>query len=504
MKKALYLTFETGSGGQYLYDSQTSAVMNRNDLMMKAIDLYEKWPIEKVREELYKEYALDEVDGMLLFIVRWEKQYGGFYCETAATARMTNEMEIFSESDIEKHITSGGLFQLVLHLTEDCNLRCKYCTFSDAYDYTRNRTSTMMPVETGIKAMDRFFDLVKPYARKLLGRSVAVTFYGGEPLLNFTTLKQLVSYGLANSPLPVSFHISTNGVVMEGEVMDYLVANNFSIAVSLDGNKDNHNRNRIFANSEGSFNRVIANIERFCKKYPTYKKIFFLCTFDVGTDVEANVEFFERNNNLPFVGFVNMVADINTKYYEQFSQEDWVQHQEQDARLLKKYMTLKKKGERIPDYLRVYWEQRMVNVIIRNRVLDTRSKMLPYTASCVPGMKMSVRVDGTLDMCERVNQTLSIGNVEKGIDLTAIEKIIRLYNSNVAKECSDCVIKKGCLICFANCNANQSFDVSSDSCERMLELFRLNLRIMYSILEEQPCAYDEYDINQLKNNLIYS
>jgi uncharacterized protein len=504
MKKTLYTTFETDSGGRYLYDSQTAGVIPTNDLMLKAIDLYAKWTIEKVRIELYKEYAPDVVDGILLFIVRWQKQFGGFYYDTDAIAQIKNDMEVFTESDIEARLTSGGTFQIILNLTEDCNLRCKYCYFSEAYDYSRNRTSLMMSVETGIKALDVFFDLIRPYARKFLGRSIALTFYGGEPLLNLTTLKQLVDYSLANAPLPVSLNITTNGVAMNDEVMDYLVANNFAIAVSLDGSKENHNRNRILADGDGSFDVILRNLKRFCEKYPTYERILLLSCYDIRTDLEANIEFFERNNYLPHLSFINAISLRNTKYYKQFTREDFVRFREQNIDLWKRYILLKKEGKYIPAYLRSYCEQPLGGVIFRNMVLDKRGNMLPYTGTCLPGTKISVRADGTFDICERVNQTLSIGNVEKGLDLSAIKKIIRLYNDSVSKECSDCLVKKACMLCFAQCNEDQSFDVSSDICENIRQGYRTNLSIVYSVLEMQPSAYDSLPIEELEARILYS
>ncbi|MCL6591516.1 MAG: radical SAM protein [Firmicutes bacterium] len=488
MKKQCYLSFETRNGNKYLFDSNTGTVLPVNDLLAEAIELYESLSIEQVHEILLSKYPQNNVDGALDFINRWFTLYGGFYRMVEDGAYVNERARSFKTTDIQEYLQAGFMFQMVLNLTEDCNLRCRYCYLSENYNFTRNRTNKLMTVETGKKALDYFFGQLKPLAKRNPGKSAAVTFYGGEPFLNFVTMKQLVEYCKKYSPVPIYFNLTTNGTVFSDEIFDFLVSNHIYVVISLDGTKENHDRNRVFANGQGTFNIVFNNIKRFKERYPNYDQIGLVCVYDFLTDLEANEQFFEEHN-LPPIIFVNGVFNLNTDYYQRFSVEDEVRFYQQKDRLLKKYFENKIQGKLTSTFLKTLFELSAIPVIYRPRFLDSNPTMIPFTGTCVPGMKISVRTDGTFDICERVNSTMPIGKLETGLNFEAIKEIIYHYNESITKGCWGCSISRNCPLCYAQCMKDAEFNYPNITCKQMVESFQKNFSLVYSILEVQPDAF---------------
>lgn len=150
--------------------------------------------------------------------------------------------------------------KLMLLVTEACNLGCKYCyEVANAY----HDTARMMRPEHMRSVLDRFFE-------ESLGRSkLDVTFFGGEPLLNFRGIKQGVDYSLEKAEelgVEVGFCMTTNLTLMTEEIADYLVEHRFAVMVSIDGDREGHNLNRITKSGEGTYDTVVANLKMLLEK----------------------------------------------------------------------------------------------------------------------------------------------------------------------------------------------------------------------------------------------
>jgi uncharacterized protein len=150
-----------------------------------------------------------------------------------------------------------------IFVTNKCNLRCKYC-------YEENRTGDMTP-ETMIAAIDW---LVSHYEKEMFARpfeSLTFTFFGGEPLLNFPTVRAGIDYlrGVCDKlNFRAGIHILSNGTVLTDEMTNYFKSirpySNFNwhFQVSLDGCEETHNANRVFTNDEGSYKVISENIKK--------------------------------------------------------------------------------------------------------------------------------------------------------------------------------------------------------------------------------------------------
>jgi len=143
---------------------------------------------------------------------------------------------------------------LTLVLTHDCNLRCRYC-------YTGGKYGRAMPLEIAKQAID--FGLAQAGTGFLL-----VSFFGGEPLLEFDRLAAIVDYGKARAlqaNARIRFGLSTNGTLLTERMLDFFVENDLHIQLSLDGDADSHDRVRRFADGRGSHATVLGHARRLAQ-----------------------------------------------------------------------------------------------------------------------------------------------------------------------------------------------------------------------------------------------
>jgi len=213
-----------------------------------------------------------------------EEAYRGFKEKIEAGKRLTKKHHfsthdlvkqgflvslVYDENRILKGIQDNFLGKpafgiLYLLLTDICNLQCRYCYIEGAMP--ANYSFSMMSEETAIKAINLFARLISrnPEDRRF-GHPVII-FYGGEPLLNkkvFLASLNEIDRLKKSSKLPLNLSISlvTNATLVDEEIVDAIVEKGVLVAVSLDGPKDLHDANRIFANGKGTFQAVLKNMQ---------------------------------------------------------------------------------------------------------------------------------------------------------------------------------------------------------------------------------------------------
>lgn len=149
------------------------------------------------------------------------------------------------------------LRQVTLELTEKCNLRCRYCIYNEDYDEKRNHGTKDMTKEVATAAIDY------ANAHGDVEKGIAVTFYGGEPLVNFDLLKYCIDYStktITNKGL--SFSMTTNATLMTKEIAQFLASvDGLSVLCSIDGPEAIHNSYRKYINGEGTFKEAIRGLK---------------------------------------------------------------------------------------------------------------------------------------------------------------------------------------------------------------------------------------------------
>ncbi|HHV59565.1 MAG TPA: thioether cross-link-forming SCIFF peptide maturase [Clostridiaceae bacterium] len=176
---------------------------------------------------------------------------------------LVEEGLLFSEDIYEDYVANlkrePVVKALCLHISHDCNLRCKYC-FASTGNFGGART--MMPEEVGIKAID--FLIEKSGNR----RNLEVDFFGGEPMLNFDTVRKIVLYAREREKSAgkvFRFTITTNGTLMKKEDMEFINKHFYNIVLSIDGRREINDRMRVFCDGSGCYDRILPRIKDIVK-----------------------------------------------------------------------------------------------------------------------------------------------------------------------------------------------------------------------------------------------
>ncbi len=148
---------------------------------------------------------------------------------------------------------------LCLHIAHDCNLACQYC-FAEEGEYHGRRA--LMSFEVGKKALD--FLIANSGSR----RNLEVDFFGGEPLMNWQVVKDLVRYGREQEKIHnknFRFTLTTNGVLLNDEVMEFCNREMGNVVLSMDGRKEVHDKMRPFRNGKGSYDLIVPKFQKFAE-----------------------------------------------------------------------------------------------------------------------------------------------------------------------------------------------------------------------------------------------
>jgi uncharacterized protein len=182
---------------------------------------------------------------------------------------------------------------LCLNIAHDCNLRCKYC-FADEGEYKKGCRKLMLP-ETGKKAID--FVIEKSGPRK----NIEIDLFGGEPLMAFDTIKEIVEYAKKQEKLhgkTIRFTMTTNATLLNEEIMDYLDKNMGNIVLSIDGRKEINDKVRVRVDGSGCYDTILPKIKKMVEMRDKSKQYYARGTF-----TRENTDFFEDVKFLAEEGF---------------------------------------------------------------------------------------------------------------------------------------------------------------------------------------------------------
>lgn len=147
------------------------------------------------------------------------------------------------------------MYTMTLEINQRCNLRCKYC-------YLGEKDGSKMTYEIACKAIDNAFKHTAIHK----DRTLWIDFVGGEPLLDFDMIHSLVEYvnrKNEETDYKLLFSFTTNATIFNPEILDFLLENNFSVKVSIDGDQNVNDANRIDRTGKGSYERILSNLHYF-------------------------------------------------------------------------------------------------------------------------------------------------------------------------------------------------------------------------------------------------
>lgn len=393
----------------------------------------------------------------------------------------------YTSSDVYDHLykAAKGFKNMILEVTDACNLRCKYCVYSDHYFNTRSHGDQLMSFDVAKKAVDDYMNNVQ-FIKKIDAAMVpAITFYGGEPLLNLNLIEQVVEYIKEEYPDEgCQFGTTTNGTLLNDCAIKFLCENDFLIMLSLDGDKANHDRNRVFKNGRGTYDVVMNNYRRLKQLYPDIEIDISAC-FDYATDLNLmNDAFSENQMNIGNLAKIDME---NTNYYDSFTENDKIRFAKGCDLLKQRVFNAIRDGKSKNDLGPVDKQfYQLYDALTSNTIMGGRK------VSCIPGEKIFVDLHGDYYVCEKVDRRFKIGDIHSGLDLDRIAYMVSKFNEAKNKKCKSCAIEYVCDMCFLNCHSDDKVEFSAKTCEINKSSTAKSLTDMVNIWEERPEIFDEF------------
>lgn len=345
-----------------------------------------------------------------------------------------NKMLYTEDSNLENKI-KPAIKAMCLNMTHDCNLKCEYC-FASQGSYNGKRA--FLNYETGKKAFDF---LVKSSGKRV---NLEVDFFGGEPLMNFETIKKLVDYGRKLEKeynKKFRFTITTNGVLLDDEKIDYINETMENVVLSIDGRKEVNDKMRKTVNDKGSYDVIIENFKKFVEK--RNGKDYFAR----GTFTANNLDFSQDVEHLRNAGF------------DKISVEPVVAKPEENYALKYEHIEeLKKEYEKLADYYIASNKDKNKDKNFEfyhfNIELDGGPCVYKRSIGCGAGTEyLAVTPEGNYYPCHQFvgDEDFIIGNVDDGIVNNNVVDKFKNVSVNEKETCKKCWAK---YYCSGGCHAN--------------------------------------------------
>lgn len=348
--------------------------------------------------------------------------------------------------DEVEYYAANRVMELILQVTQQCNLRCSYCAYSGNY-YNREHSDKRMSFEVAKRSMDFYFEHTGDMDE------LAIAFYGGEPLLEFSLIQKCVEYAEEKvKDKSLAFYITTNGTLLTDKVISFLVEHNFRLTISLDGKKEEHDINRRFRNGKGSFDLIIQNLQRI-KDYNGgyFSTVRYNTVINPKADLKSVLEYFSQSQLFnPQLVNMNMLADSGLKDDSLLATGEsfWIPRRYEHMKVLL-YMINKIKHEDLhPLYIGQVMPIENFYKDLRNHYAEALA--MHHGGPCVAGTRrLFVNTTGYFYPCERVSesvQEMQIGSVDQGFNYEKMREILNI--GRLTKEqCLECWNLRLCEMC---------------------------------------------------------
>jgi len=486
MPRPLIKKFKT-ENSLYVYDVFTNEILRTDSLVFEMIDEIGISNLDQVVEKFSPKYHHQDIIAAWSTLMTLKDEQGFF-----ASQGPDISFQINSEQDIEK-IYQIGPKQLILELTRQCNQRCKYCAFSGRYPGDRTHSPVQMPESIALQAVDFFMEKAINHPDKI----PAITFYGGEPLLNFKLLERVIQYVKRKAKgREYSFSLTTNGTLLNERIIQFFADNNIPILISLDGPQEMHDRYRVFPDGSGTFAGLTRNLKWIKKDYPQYflNHISFNAVIAPPYHFDHLIDFFYHNDLLESIREktrINFVSGYGTTFFSDFNLEELRAQLKNEIKVLRERyekalienqyqsLTIEKSL-----FLQDYYD-------IDRRFIEPLPGIVRPKGICTPGLRrLFVDTEGFFYMCEKVGSHYPIGHVESGFDSSRIFKFLSEYESFFSG-CRDCWGVRLCKKCYNDIRKGDDFDRERRDyfCQRQLQELETYLISYCKVKEKNPNGF---------------
>ncbi len=346
-----------------------------------------------------------------------------------------NDKILFSEDDYErfaKYSVASPVKAMCLNIAHDCNLRCKYC-FASTGDFGTGRK--MMTFETGKRAID--FLIEKSEDRE----NLELDFFGGEPLMNFDTVKQIVEYARSREKecgKRFRFTITTNGLLLDDDKIDFINKEMSNVVLSIDGRKETNDNVRIRVDGSGCYDSIL----------PKFKKL---------VEQRGDKEYYVRGTFTKYnIDFCEDVFSLYNEGFDQISVEPVVCGSENPYALTEKELSeIFKEYERLAERILENEEKgEKFNFFHFMLDLDQGPCAIKRLRGCGCGNEyVAVTPDGDIFPCHQFVgiDEFKMGNLYDGTFNQDMKSDFAAAHVYTKPECRECWAK---FYCSGGCNAN--------------------------------------------------
>lgn len=394
-------------GEIYVLDVNSGSVHVVDDLIYEMLNDSKLESLDEIKERLkgkYDEKELEEAYEDLLELKEEGLLYSGDPYE-----------QIVKDDNGPDYIKA-----LCLNIIHDCNLRCKYC-FADEGEYHGKRE--VMSPEIGKRAID--FVIKESGPRK----NIEVDLFGGEPLMAFDTIKEIVDYARKvekEHGKNIRFTMTTNATLLDYEKMEYLDKEMGNLVLSIDGRPEVNDKVRIRMDGKGSFDRIMPKIQKMVEKRDKSKQYYVRGTF-----TRENLDFFKDFEYLKNKGFDEISIEPVVLPDEHPLSLRW----EDVEKIKEQYDELYK------DMLKNHREGKNVKFYHFNIDLSGGPCIYKRISGCGSGFEyVAITPSGDIYPCHQFvgNEKYKMGSLDEGIKRHDIMDTFRkshIYNKPVCKEC---------------------------------------------------------------------
>lgn len=405
-------------------DVCSGAIHTVDDIAYDMISMFENHDRDSVISEICRKYPDVPEDEI------WE-------CYDQI-AQLKEDGKLFVKDSFEpmagalKAKTSGVIKALCLHIAHTCNLNCSYC-FASQGKYHGERA--LMSFEVGKRALD--FLIENSGSR----RNLEVDFFGGEPLMNFDVVKRLVEYARSiekEKNKNFRFTLTTNGVLVDDDVIDFANREMSNVVLSLDGRREVHDRYRVDYAGNGSWDKIVPKFQKFVAARGG--KNYYMR----GTFTHANPDFLEDIKVMLDLGF----SELSMEPVVAAEGDPAALTEEDKAIVLKQYEQLAE--------LMLRRDKEGKPFTFYHYMIDLKGGPCIYKriSGCGSGTEyMAVTPWGDLYPCHQFvgDEKFKLGDIWNGVSNTEIQKEFASCNVYAREECRDCWAK---LYCSGGCAAN--------------------------------------------------
>ena len=410
------------NGYNIVLDVNSGAIHCVDEIVYNVLDFYKSKNLEEIKELLKEKHTENEIEEAYSEIKELEENEVLFSKDVYE--------EILDKVDAREPVVKA----LCLHIAHDCNLKCKYC-FAEEGEYHGKRA--LMSAEVGKKAIDF---LIENSGKR---RNLEVDFFGGEPLMNFGVVKEILEYGRSieeKHNKKIRFTITTNGILLTDEISDYINKNMQNVVLSLDGRKEINDKMRVRAGGQGSYDSIVP---KFVKLAEDRNQMDYYVR---GTFTRNNLDFAKDVLHLADLGFKQIsVEPVVTDEKEEYAlqKEDLSKMFEEYENLAKEIIKRRKEGQ---------W----FNFFHFMIDLTGGPCVTKRLVGCGSGTEyLAVDPEGKLFPCHQFvgQDKFQIGNVFDGIQNKQIRKDFEKCNIYSKPACKKCWAK---FYCSGGCSASSN------------------------------------------------